>query len=140
MTADQASKTWAEDHLAYHSRHVLGPVWFRLTYNSGAAFSLGRGLAPALAILAVLAVVAIFVVTRRASSWTVVIAGGMLAGGALGNLADRVFRDNHGSVIDFIWTSFWPTFNLADACITIGVVVLAVMLAWQRRPVPSEPA
>ena len=45
---------------------------------------------------------------------------GLVLGGALGNLADRAFRGHHGDVVDFITLTHWPTFNVADACITVG--------------------
>jgi signal peptidase II len=49
-------------------------------------------------------------------------------GGALGNLCDRFFRDDHGAVVDFVALHFWPTFNVADACIVVGCVLLAISL------------
>jgi signal peptidase II len=71
---------------------------------------------------------------------------GLVLGGAVGNLGDRWFRGHHGAVVDYITLSHWPTFNVADAGITIGVVVVALSLA--LRPVgravpsrqPEEPA
>ena len=63
----------------------------------------------------------------------VALALGLILGGALGNLADRAFRRHHGSVVDFITLSHWPTFNVADSCITVGVVVLVVLLAGPSR-------
>ncbi len=52
---------------------------------------------------------------------------GLILGGATGNVCDRLFRSQHGSVVDFIAFHFWPTFNLADASIVVGgaLVVLA---------------
>jgi len=50
---------------------------------------------------------------------------GLILGGALGNLADRFFRDTHGGVVDFVDFHFFPTFNVADACITVGCILLA---------------
>ena len=63
---------------------------------------------------------------------------GLLLGGAAGNLTDRVFRHNHGAVIDFIDAArigsrdWWPVFNVADAAIVVGVVIL--VLSYRRRP------
>jgi signal peptidase II len=71
---------------------------------------------------------------------------GLLLGGAAGNLADRVLRNHHGAVIDFIAAArigthdWWPVFNIADATIVIGVVVL-VASYWRgrdRRPAPPD--
>ena len=57
------------------------------------------------------------------------VALGLLAGGAVSNLADRFFRHHHGAVVDFIQlVSWWATFNVADAAITIGALTLAVSL------------
>ena len=63
---------------------------------------------------------------------------GMMLGGALGNLADRLVRGHHGQVVDFITLSHWPTFNLADAAIDIGVLVVIISLLTERRS-SSEP-
>ena len=57
-----------------------------------------------------------------------------MLGGALGNLADRLFRGHHGEVVDFLTFTHWPTFNVADAAITVGVVLLLAVLLWRRRP------
>jgi len=53
-------------------------------------------------------------------------------GGGLGNLSERVVSDHHGLVADFITLSHWPTFNVADACITVGVIVLAASVLLDR--------
>ncbi|MHB8592994.1 MAG: signal peptidase II, partial [Acidimicrobiales bacterium] len=53
---------------------------------------------------------------------------GLIVGGAIGNLADRLLRGHNGSVVDFIALHFWPTFNVADSCIVVGVLVAAVAL------------
>ena len=53
---------------------------------------------------------------------------GLILGGALGNLADRFFRGTHGAVVDFVAVHFFPTFNVADACITVGCILLAASL------------
>jgi signal peptidase II len=51
---------------------------------------------------------------------------GLIIGGAIGNLADRFFRGDHGAVVDFVALHWWPTFNLADASIVVGCLLLAV--------------
>ena len=55
------------------------------------------------------------------------VAFGLILGGALGNLSDRLFRGHHGAVVDFITFTHWPTFNVADSSITIGVVLVVVL-------------
>lgn len=131
VAADQATKTWALHHLAAGPRHVVGPLNLVLTYNSGAAFSLGKGVTPVVVAAVVVLVVWLVAFTRRASRTATVpvsVALGLVLGGALGNLADRAFRSIPGhpaAVVDFIQAaSWWPVFNVADACVVVGVVVL----------------
>ncbi len=135
IAADQISKTWALHH-SVSPRHVLGPVNLVLTFNSGAAFSLGRGVTPIVEVVAVVLVVWLVAISRRATrsgSVAVVVGLGLLLGGSLGNLADRVFRHHHGAVIDFIQAvRWWPVFNVADSAIVIGVITLA--WAYAVRP------
>ena len=139
IAADQATKTWAENQLTGGNRHVIGPVNFTLTYNSGAAFSFGRGVTPIIEAVVVVLVVWLLAASRRVSRSASVPASigmGLLLGGALGNLADRLFRHaqgHAGGVIDFIQAaSWWPVFNVADASIVVGVVVL--VLSYAARP------
>jgi signal peptidase II len=128
VAADQATKSWAVDRLAHGPVHVVWKLDFELAYNSGAAFSFAQGWAPVLGGLALVAVVVLFGAVRRVQSTAMAVALGMIVGGALGNLADRVFRSNRGSVIDFVALHFWPTFNVADACIVVGGVIAAGLL------------
>ena len=147
VAADQLTKTWALDHLRLGvPRHVIGPVNLLLTYNTGAAFGLGHGVTPIVEAAVVLLVVWLVAASRRASRGAsgLMTAGlGLLLGGALGNLADRVFRHPRGApggVVDFIQAvSWWPVFNVADAAIVVGVIVL-ILAYWltdrspDRRP------
>lgn len=133
---DQVTKTLALDHLEpYSPSHVVGPTYLDLTFNSGAAFSLGTGITPIVEAVVVVLVVGLLLLTRRASrsaSVPVSIALGMLLGGALSNLGDRLFRhvQVHGSVVDFIrLVGWWPVFNVADASIVVAVVLL--LLTWR---------
>ncbi|MDQ2728779.1 MAG: signal peptidase II [Actinomycetota bacterium] len=143
--ADQATKTWALHH-ASDPRHVVGPLWLALTFNSGAAFGLGRGVTPVVEAVVVALVVALLILGRRAARAASVPAAvglGLLLGGAIGNLVDRIGRDHHGSVIDFIAAlrigshDRWPIFNLADAAIVVGAVALAVAYSTRRPPDPD---
>ncbi len=126
--ADQATKSWAVHRLAHGSIHVVWKLDLELQYNSGAAFSFAQGWAPVLGGLAVVAVVVMLVAVRRVQSTAIAVALGLVVGGALGNLADRVFRSHRGSVVDFVALHFWPTFNVADACIVVGAVMAAALL------------
>jgi signal peptidase II len=130
VVADQLTKSWAVHRLAHGSIHVVWKLDLILSFNTGSAFGLAKGWAPVITALAALVVVGLLAVVRGVRSDAVAAALGLVLGGALGNLADRVFRGHHGAVVDFIALHFWPTFNVADACITVGVI-LAVVLSWR---------
>jgi signal peptidase II len=126
IALDQLTKAWAVDVL--DGGRVIDVVWtlrLRLTFNEGAAFSVGGGSGGLLALLG-LAVVAI--VYRSVLRWPgrlPPIALGVVVGGALGNLVDRVARD--GAVVDFIDLQWWPLFNVADIGITCGAIALVLL-------------
>jgi signal peptidase II len=127
VTADQLTKSWALRALDDGPVHLVWTLRLNLSFNSGAAFGLGRGLAPILAPLAILLLVALLGFGRSAlTSLPGAVALGLVVGGALGNLADRLFRGHGGAVVDFVDLQWWPVFNLADAAITCGVVLLVV--------------
>ena len=125
VAVDQLSKSWAQSHLASHSISIFGPVKLRLEYNTGFAFSLGRGHPYIIAMFVLLALAVLAYATFKVAKTTMLIGIALLAGGALGNFVDRIFRNNGGGVIDFIYLRFWPTFNIADAAVVLGVVVIA---------------
>lgn len=121
---DQATKTLAESHLATHSVKLIGPLSLELVYNSGVAFSIGSGSTAVVTIVELAVLVAVVAYVRKIKSGVTALGFGLVIGGALGNIADRLFRHNNGAVIDFIHTGFWPTFNLADSAVVIGIVVI----------------
>lgn len=137
LALDIASKVWVVATLADgHSIKLFnGLVYFSLTRNTGAAFSLASGFTVILSLVAVVIVVVIVRLARRLSSMWWSVSLGLILGGALGNLADRIFRAPgifRGGVVDFIsllnpTRPPWPIFNLADSALTLGVV-LAVLL------------
>jgi signal peptidase II len=129
VASDQLTKTWAVDRLSRGSIHIWGSLDLELQFNTGSAFSLAQGKAPILATVAVLLVGVLVVVVRRMPSNGLAASLGLIIGGALGNLADRIFRHHHGGVIDFVALHWWPTFNVADSCIVIGSL-LTVLLFW----------
>ena len=94
---------------------MIGTLDFQLSRNTGASFSLFQGKAFVLVPVAVVLVGALLVMAWRAPSAGRAAILGLILGGALGNLADRFFRDDHGAVVDFVALHFWPTFNVADA-------------------------
>ena len=136
---DQASKVWAQASLRPDHEVVVIPgwLWFRLTSNSGASLGLLRGQNLLFAAVSTLVVVAVAVIVLRGAPGTIGAAAlGAVAGGASSNLVDRV---RLGSVVDFIEVRLWPTdFNLADAAIRLGVIVLVLALLigrrWRPRP------
>jgi signal peptidase II len=137
LLLDQASKTWARGALTPGREVTVIPgwLWFRLARNTGATLGLGTGNNALFAALALVIVVAIAVLALRGNVGGVLglAALGAVAGGAIGNLVDRV---RLGGVTDFIEVHLWPTdFNLADAAIRLGVVLflLALLLDWTRR-------
>jgi len=139
---DQLTKAWALRALEDGPVHLVWTLRLNLAFNSGAAFGLGRGLAPVLAPLAILLVLALLGFGRSAvTTRPGAVALGLVLGGALGNLTDRLFGDHGGAVVDFIDLQWWPVFNLADTAITSGVVVL-LMSGWRgagRAGHPDEP-
>jgi signal peptidase II len=127
---DRLSKLWAEQSLAGRGPLEIVPGVLRFTYttNSGGAFGLGRS-APLLFACATLIVSVIIVgVSFRLSRPLVAVALGLVLGGALGNLTDRVARGPglSGKVTDFIDLRVWPVFNLADSAVVIGAILLAI--------------
>jgi len=133
LVADQLTKVWALASLADGPIHVLGTLRLALVRNTAAAFGLGGGLVPLLALAALGVVVYLIVSGAAASRLPVAIAMGLLLGGAVGNLADRVFRAPgllRGAVVDFIDLQFWPVFNVADMGISCGCVMLVL---WSGR-------
>ncbi len=137
LVLDQASKAWARGWLTpgHEVAIINGWLWFRLARNTGAMLGLlpgNNGLFAALSLLVVAAVV-VLVLRGNAGGGLGITALGAVAGGATGNLVDRV---RLGSVTDFIEVHVWPTdFNLADAAIRLGVglFVLALLLETRRR-------
>jgi len=119
--------------------HVLGHyLQITNTRNSGAAFSVGTRATVLFTAVAVVVVVVILRAAARLRSRGWAICLGLLLGGALGNLVDRIFRAPgvfRGEVVDWLQLPHWPVFNLADSAIVVGGV-LAVLLA--SRGVPLE--
>ncbi len=135
---DQLSKRWALTHLSDgHVDHLFWTLRFNLTRNSGMAFSRGQGFGPILGALALVVVVGLLVSLRRTDSRLGQIGVGLVIGGAIGNLTDRLFRDAgwlRGSVIDFIDPQWWPLFNVADIGIVVGGILLVIGAVTAPKP------
>ncbi len=136
VAIDQLTKHWVESSIVPSEEHKLLPgIQLVYTRNRGVAFGFLPGNHVAVTILIALALVALLVYfalhSTRALLW---LPTGMIAGGALGNIVDRL---RHGSVTDFIKLPLgWPPFNLADASITLGVLILFVLVDRTRTSKP----
>ena len=135
VAADQLTKTYALRSLRDGPVHVLGTLQFNLSFNTGAAFGLGQGMAPLFMVGAIAVLVAVIGFGRAAATAPLaLVALGLVVGGAVGNLADRFLRDHGGAVVDFIDLQWWPIFNVADAAITVGAALLIVSGFSQKAP------
>ncbi len=137
IAADQATTSWALAGL-HHPVHLVGPLGLALEYNSGTAFSLLHGAGDWLVPLVVVILLGVGWLAWRTSRTLLAVAYGLVLGGALGNLADRLLRGHHGDVVDFVTLSHWPTFNLADASLTVGVVLLIVAVLFPHQDAGAD--
>jgi signal peptidase II len=132
LVVDQATKAWAASALHGRTIHIVWTLRLALTHNSGIAFGQAKGRGGLSGVLAVAAVAVLLVVARRSTDRLATVGAGLIAGGAVGNLLDRLFRDGpgsgllHGAVVDFIDLRWWPVFNVADVGVTLGAVALLV--------------
>ena len=133
VVLDQAAKALVERNLVPGEEvDVVGPLELTLTHNTGVAFGLASGGGARLVLLTILALAVVsYVFWRDPTRPGLWVAAGLLAGGALGNLADRVRAD---AVTDYVQIGSWPAFNLADVAVTAGVLVLAASYLWEKEP------
>lgn len=135
---DRVTKLWVEAALAGRPpiEVVPGVLSFNYTTNSGGAFGLGRSAPWVFAGATVLVSVVIVLVSFRLDRRPLAVALGLILGGALGNLTDRIFNGPglSGYVTDFIDFQVWPVFNLADGAIVIGAVLLAMSSVRREEP------
>ena len=142
IVLDQGTKALAVAHLEHRVDPVvvigaifgdrIGPL-LRLTFarNAGAAFSIGTGTTWIFGLLAITIAVVIWRVSKRIGSIWWAIALGLMLGGALGNLIDRIVRSPgrfQGHVVDFIAFPHFAVFNIADSAITISAVLMIVLV------------
>ena len=130
--ADQLTKAWASANLQPDQpRSLVGSfLQLNLTRNSGAAFSIGTGATWILTAIACSVVVFVVVTARRLGSRGWALALGLLLGGSLGNLSDRMFRapgPGRGQVVDFLQLPHYPIFNIADSAIVSAAVLIALL-------------
>jgi signal peptidase II len=132
VAIDQITKSWAVS--ALDDGRTIDIVWtlrFALGFNSGIAFAQAQGMGPLVGVIALIAVFFLLRYMLKATHPLMAYGLAGILGGALGNIADRLFRGEgflHGKVVDFIDFQWFPIFNVADSCITIGAIVLMVSL------------
>jgi signal peptidase II len=140
IVLDQLTKWWALETLSTRTIDVVWKLRFILVENKGTAFSLTQSGGPIITVLALVVVGGLLWYSRGVRSKWALVALGLIAGGAIGNLIDRAFRGDgglmQGAVIDFIDVQFWPVWNVADMGVTIGAVLLVVVMAFS----PAEGA
>jgi signal peptidase II len=124
---DSLSKIWARHVLVDAPKHIFGPLWFQLQYNTGLAFSFRGAGTIVTSIVVIVVSTAVFVSGLRARAGGASWGFGLLIGGGVANAIDRFAASPH-EVTDFIAVGSFPVFNLADASITIGFLVLLVKL------------
>jgi signal peptidase II len=128
LLVDQVTKAWAL--VALDDGRVIELVWtlqFNLVFNNGMAFSRGRGLGPLIGVIAIIVSILLVRASAKTSSRLAQCAFGLVIGGAIGNVVDRLFRDDawmRGAVVDFIDLQWWPVFNVADMGVTVGAILL----------------
>jgi signal peptidase II len=137
LASDVVSKALVAAKLGdgHHVRILGGAIYLDEARNSGAAFSLGTGFTVVLTLVALAVVVVIVRTASRMRSLAWAVALGLVLGGALGNLTDRIFRApgvGRGRVVDWISLfgpdgAHWPIFNLADSAIVCGAVLAALL-------------
>jgi len=145
LAVDQLTKQLVVANLAGRPPvDVIGEfVQLRYTTNSGGAFSLLTGAPLFFGIMAMVIIGGIVYASRRAQPLSLLVVLGLILGGALGNLADRLLRGDaflQGEVVDFVRVGIWPVFNVADSCVVVGGILLALMLGRAEREPDKAPA
>ena len=145
VVADQLTKHWAVNELVDRDIDVFWTLRFNLSFNTGMAFSQGENLGPVIGVLALGVVVALLLSLKRQPGRLTDVAVGLIIGGAIGNVIDRLFRQEawlRGGVVDFIDFQWFPIFNIADIGVTVGGALL-VFASWRASrvdPGAIEPA
>jgi len=139
IVLDQASKYLIQQYLSLNQEMVLIPKLLSLTHltNTGASFGILRGMNSFLIVLGLGVVVFLFYQIYRKEQSEPLLPFALIIGGALSNVLDRII---HGFVIDFIQIPFWPSFNVADSAITIGVITLIIYGLRTKTNVESKNA
>jgi signal peptidase II len=149
LALDVVTKWLAVRELTLHDPVELlgGVLTLRLVRNPGAAFGFAQGLTVVFTLVAAAVVVTILRLSRRLVSLPWAVALGLVLGGAVGNLLDRLFRSpgpGRGHVVDFLELPHWPVFNVADSAIVCAAVLMVLLTArgstYDGRRAGREPA
>ena len=140
---DLATKAWAVAQLSHRDSVKILGSFFQLTFvrNSGAAFSFATSATLLLSLFGILVLIGIIYIAPQITSrgWSVVL--GLVMGGVLGNLMDRIFRDPgflRGHVIDWMQLPHWPIFNVADSAIVIAAALSIVLSVRNIPPIAKK--
>ena len=144
LVLDQLSKLWALDALQEPPIRITITGWWDmvLVWNHGVSFGLfGDGALQPLVLVGVTLAIAVGIAIwlLRAHNWMAALSAGLILGGAIGNVLDRLL---YGAVVDFVrWHAYdysWPVFNLADAAISLGVGLLIAESLFGRPSAPKS--
>ena len=131
LLLDQLTKWLALERLG--NGKVVELFWtlqMRLVRNAGVSFGKGDGLGQLIAVVVFVVIVVLVKVAVNSKDRRTSVLYGLIIGGALGNLTDRIFRKSDGflkgEVVDFIDFQWWPVFNIADSAVVIGCLLLVV--------------
>ena len=138
VVLDQVTKILAVEKL--EGREPVELIWtlqLNTTRNKGASFSLGTEYTSLLAVVALVAAIGIVYFSRTARSPLELSLFGVVLGGVLGNVGDRIFRSSNGflngGVVDFIDFQWWPIFNVADMALVVGLPSLVILMLRDGR-------
>jgi signal peptidase II len=127
VVVDQLTKQWALSALDDGDIDLFWTLRLNLVFNRGMAFGQADGLGPVIGVVAIAVIVVLLVSLRKGTGRLGTIGVGLVVGGALGNLIDRLFRGEgwlRGPVVDFIDFQWFPVFNIADIAINVGAALL----------------
>lgn len=136
---DQVTKAYVERTMQLGESIPVAGDWIRWHYilNPGAAFSLGENYTWVFTAIMAVVSLGIMLYLPRVRSWWWVVGLGLVLGGALGNLTDRLFRwpgFPSGHVVDFIHVKHFAVFNIADCGVVVGIALIALLLLMGREP------
>jgi signal peptidase II len=145
VAVDQLTKWWAARTLDDRNIDVFWTLRFHLSHNTGMAFSRGQNWGPLIGVVALVIVVVLLLSVKRTSNRLSEITVGLIIGGAIGNIIDRLVRHPgwlRGGVVDFIDFQWFPIFNVADMAITIGgglLILTSYLGAHRAHAAPASP-